>query len=324
MTFCPICAHEASISLGKRSHQGNLDFYAQFVNSPIERFDREIKECLQCGLQYIHPMYEEPDFLDLYEDEAYQRFREAIKSIVQNQESFKESPRKHLSLLRSRFAELGLEHFLNTYKEKHDGKCPKLLDIGSGDGHELHIFSTMGFDVTGIDLCDPLIEQVKEQYGLEVKKTAMEDLDPTIKYDVITAFHLIEHLKNPHVLFTKAKELLNPGGIFLIETPFMEDGSATMQRYRDIYHTMFFDHFTLTLLAAKNGFCPICSLHPHFYGGDYFHSFMTMIFQYNAVFEESFAPFQTIAVIWMKSVLSTLVEDARTWGRDSLRYHHKL
>ncbi|MDR3449184.1 MAG: class I SAM-dependent methyltransferase [Alphaproteobacteria bacterium] len=316
---------DAFISHGKRSAQGNLNFYAQFVPNPIDRFDRDIHECLQCGMQYIYPMYENGDLAVLYDSEGYQRFRNAIsKAALATAANADANKIDYLNYILERSAALGLARHLDTHRQKHKGRAARLLDIGSGEGHELHAFSAMGFDVTGIDLSDPLIAEVKRTYGHEVRKIALEDMDTREKFDVVTAFHLIEHLKDPHALFAKVRDLLNPDGIFLVETPVAEDGGLTAQRFRDIYHTMFFDHFSLALLAAKNGFIPLRMTHRHFHAGTYFHSYMTMVFQYNPVFHAMFGQFETVAILWMKSILSTLIEDARDWGRNDLRYRHKL
>jgi hypothetical protein len=47
---------------------------------------------------------------------------------------------------------------------------------------------------------------------------------------------------------------LADGGTLVLETPLTIDYGKLEERYGDIYHTLFFDHFTLSLLLAMHGF----------------------------------------------------------------------
>jgi SAM-dependent methyltransferase len=94
-----------------------------------------------------------------------------------------------------------------------------VLDVGAGSGHFLaNLRGRYGCDCTGIDL-DPVFEKRAAKNGIHrvTGDFAMYETDD--RFDLITMFHLIEHLDNPGTAIHKAFCLLKPGGHLYIETP---------------------------------------------------------------------------------------------------------
>ncbi len=79
--------------------------------------------------------------------------------------------------------------------------------------------------------------------------------------DVVTLFHVIEHLYDPSRELARIYELLNPGGLVVIETPNSCD--ALLTKYKNLnfknftywsYHPMLHSHKSLNLLVTRNKF----------------------------------------------------------------------
>ncbi len=300
--ICPSCRHPANRRLGRRSDLKELFFdYGVFVKD-IQQFDRAIFACDICGLKFIDPLYTSDDLFELYGGNGYEKFRKAIPS--------PEEKERIIQHYKEHFVRLGLASYKQWFNQANAGRNPQLFDIGCGEGHSMHALRDLGFDVHGIDLNPAFIEELRRQ-GFDAQNMALEDLAGSETYDVISAFHLIEHLTDPHQLFVHADRLLRKDGVLVIETPFFEDAGSTSQRYRDIYHTLFFDHFSLSVLAAQHGFYARISTHPNWYDiHNGYHNYMTVVFQKAdcpAPTNEQFAA--------LRPLFSRLEEEARSWSR---------
>ncbi|UOF77964.1 capping protein [Caudoviricetes sp.] len=108
-----------------------------------------------------------------------------------------------------------------------------LLDIGTLDGSfPITIARHFGIPVTGIDLTVDGIELAKKRakaLGLDAEfyqGYAEEILEQFIKegrkFDLITAFEIIEHVKDTKVFLSLIDKLLAPGGNVLLSTPDFE------------------------------------------------------------------------------------------------------
>ncbi len=65
--------------------------------------------------------------------------------------------------------------------------------------------------------------------------------------------HVIEHFPDLDTSMSQVVDLIAPGGCLVVETPWAEDSGRYEQRYRDIYHTIFFNHLALCVTGRKHG-----------------------------------------------------------------------
>ena len=95
----------------------------------------------------------------------------------------------------------------------------RLLEIGCGDGRFLkklqNHYSVSGFDISpsAINHASNLIKN-KSLKVLDIEKGRIIG-----KYDIILAFDLLEHLKEPKKSMLKIKKALNKDGIFIFSVP---------------------------------------------------------------------------------------------------------
>lgn len=127
-------------------------------------------------------------------------------------------------------------YFKDFYKEKNilDAAC------GSGYGCEIMI-KNYAKRVVGIDINDAIIRKNIKTYqypNLEFLNIPCENINQLeSKFDIITSFETIEHLKEPKVFIQYAYDLLVDNGILIISTPnvkrFKESNQSNIQNH---YH----------------------------------------------------------------------------------------
>jgi SAM-dependent methyltransferase len=134
----------------------------------------------------------------------------------------------------------------------------RLLDVGASTGDFLSAAAGAGFVVSGIEP-DPGTSATARAAGLDVSTGSLDSVGPPAGgYDVVTMFHVIEHLDSPRAALSRVRELLAPGGIVLIETPRVDCAWFTLApaRWRQLIpdHYWFFSPATLGALMQQTGF----------------------------------------------------------------------
>ncbi len=98
-----------------------------------------------------------------------------------------------------------------------------VVDVGSGRGEWLALLRDAGIPASGVDANSSFVEAGRVR-GLELVHGDavghLRDL-PSGSVDIVTAFHLIEHLDVEKLLalLAAARHALRPGGCVLLETP---------------------------------------------------------------------------------------------------------
>jgi O-antigen chain-terminating methyltransferase len=120
-------------------------------------------------------------------------------------------------------------------------QAPAALDLGCGRGEWLELLAEQGFSASGVDLDEGMLAACRER-GLAVTNAdALADLRarPGASLDLVSAFHLVEHIPFDQVqeLVTQALRVLRPGGLLIMETPNPENlVVATSGFYMDPSH----------------------------------------------------------------------------------------
>jgi 2-polyprenyl-3-methyl-5-hydroxy-6-metoxy-1,4-benzoquinol methylase len=109
----------------------------------------------------------------------------------------------------------------------------KLLDFGCGAGGFLKKAEQLAESVEGVELEHRVEEYWRDQLTIH---TSIESAGEG--YDLITAFHVVEHLSDPVALINILAEKLSHNGRLVIEVPSSEDALLTL------YDSDAFQHFT--------------------------------------------------------------------------------
>src|SRR5579871_478967 len=95
-----------------------------------------------------------------------------------------------------------------------------LLDVGTGIGQFLHHARPYFTHIAGTEVSESAIGIARGKYGLNILKGTVEDLElEPASFDVVTLFHVLEHVPDPTLLIGRCKALLKSGGLLFIAVP---------------------------------------------------------------------------------------------------------
>ena len=133
----------------------------------------------------------------------------------------------------------------------------KVLDYGTGTGAFLEYDKYSFFDsIVGYDLSDEACD-INNNDGLKCYSN-LDDLGRG--YDIITLFHVLEHIKNPIEFLTEILETFKNTNIFVIEVPHTDEALVSLfknEKYIENHycldHLWYFNEKTLTNVLNDSG-----------------------------------------------------------------------
>lgn len=217
--------------------------------------------CESCGIVYLSPRPKRDSIHLFYPADRYNP-----APVSYQEEELTSGP---LWIIRRAIWRLGRSIITLPYRIRfgvQDAAFPpvgqkKLLDVGCGNGQYLVAMKELGWQVYGCDT-----SQAKIDYLQQVRKLqntyfgAVNDLHfPDSYFDVITLWHVIEHLFDPFVELDTLFRLLRPGGLLLIGTPNFRSLEANIfgrwwTGYDVPRHLILFCAETLTQVLTQKGF----------------------------------------------------------------------
>jgi 2-polyprenyl-3-methyl-5-hydroxy-6-metoxy-1,4-benzoquinol methylase len=159
--------------------------------------------CEGCGLVFTNPR-PTPEAVKAYYRDAYR---------VEYKASLQPSPR-HVY----RAGQVAVER-IGYLKPLLSPGC-KVMDLGAGGGELLYLLRSQGYDAAGIEPNEGYGEFARTVLGLPVQRGGYQEakVEPG-SMDVVTAFHVVEHLEHPVEAMRVMKGWLKPGGQLLVEVP---------------------------------------------------------------------------------------------------------
>ncbi len=134
-----------------------------------------------------------------------------------------------------------------------------ILDLGCSSGGFLASLQGPSWKLTGIEMSDAVAGTAEARSGAEVFVGDILDAPfPAGAFDVITCFHVFEHLYHPKEVLASVSRWLKPGGIFYTMMPNIDSAGArifgsywyALELPRHLYH---FSPRSLRYLAASVG-----------------------------------------------------------------------
>ncbi|MEM6253251.1 MAG: class I SAM-dependent methyltransferase [Cyanobacteria bacterium P01_D01_bin.156] len=133
----------------------------------------------------------------------------------------------------------------------------KVLDFGCGAGGFLKRAQKLASEVAGVEL----EKRVREYWGAQIKiHPDVESIDIVDGYDLITAFHVVEHLHEPREMLVQLGKMLKSRGRLVIEVPSSDDALITLYDCSPFQsftywsqHLYLFNSETLKKLALQAG-----------------------------------------------------------------------
>jgi len=216
--------------------------------SVLSDYDRRIKKlrtviCSNCGLLRTDPMPTEAELADYY--------RTSYRFDYQMAGS--KPPRFHLT----RSKKLAGRRLEMLRPAIFDGA--RVLDFGSGSGEFLAACKAENCEVTGIEPGESYARYAEETYGVKVFSSPWEqtDLGPR-KFDLITSFHVFEHLRDPRAALNWLCTHLADDGVVALSVPNMTRNAKSRHLFEDLHfaHVHGFVPETLELLGRRCGLEP--------------------------------------------------------------------
>jgi len=131
-----------------------------------------------------------------------------------------------------------------------------VLDFGCGNGGFISKAKKVAAKADGLEIERGLREHHR-RLGLNV----VDSFSGLKKYDIITAFHVIEHLPDPAAELRRLSGFLKSSGEIIVEVPSSSDAVLTLYKSKAFSeftywscHLYLFNAVTLSLLAKKAGF----------------------------------------------------------------------
>ena len=142
-------------------------------------------------------------------------------------------------------------------KEKITNK--NVLDFGCGVGGFLRMAKQSASNVSGVELERALQSSFQER-KLNVFSNLKEAQEESEKYDIITAFHVVEHLQDPKETLKDLSQLLTENGEMILEVPNSDDALLTLYESKDFQnftywsqHLFLFNTKTMAELIEQTG-----------------------------------------------------------------------
>jgi 2-polyprenyl-3-methyl-5-hydroxy-6-metoxy-1,4-benzoquinol methylase len=101
---------------------------------------------------------------------------------------------------------------------KRYAAAPKLLDVGAGNGYFVYLArSEFGLPADGLEISAAEADYAHATFGIELICGDLSIVHD--RYDVVTSFNVLEHVKEPWALLSSMTERLAPGGLLVVTTP---------------------------------------------------------------------------------------------------------
>ena len=226
---CPWC--------GSAKAQINLWLKDEFLTKE----DFHICECLNCGLLYTMPRPSKEKIGEYYKSEEYYSHQENNKGFIPKlYEKVKKVNLKHKYELATKGIQTG-----------------KLLDIGCGVGDFLHTAETHGWQCVGVEPSEDAKAIARQRTNAELLSSEDQEQLPDASFDVITMWHVLEHVDDLRWQVTQLQRLIKPNGRIAIALPNYK--SYDGQYYKEHWaaydvprHLSHFNRQTITKILTTN------------------------------------------------------------------------
>jgi SAM-dependent methyltransferase len=126
----------------------------------------------------------------------------------------------------------------------------KLIDIGAGGGEFVYLAKQSGFDASGFEPNEGYSEFAVEEYAVNITTAGIDEI-PGESADLVTLFHVFEHLAHPLDAMEKISRILRDEGHLLVEVPNILQKDASPHNIFFKAHLFYYCRFTLTAAASR-------------------------------------------------------------------------
>lgn len=223
---CPGCGH------GKSTRVAGIDRRLKRLTTVA---------CNHCGLLYTNPMPTDAELNAYYSD--FYRFDYQAASTAPKE--------KHLAKRRNEAA---------IRVNQLEGLLPahaRTLDFGCGSGEFVTAMLALGHDAHGFEPGETYGSHAQSLHGERISIKGWQEVEYPERFDLVTCFHVLEHLRNPVDALKQMARWSAPDGRVYVEVPDL--GSARGNKgfgALHFAHLLGFNHHNLIVAAARAGLVP--------------------------------------------------------------------
>ena len=194
---CPVC-HAANSTIFMRVPD-------RFRPEPGTAYT--LVRCVKCSLVYLNPRPVEESSGVFYESSEYTPFVSTGK-----QRSIMDRVYVAIREMNNRWKRRQIEAL--------QPERGRLLDVGCGTGEFLQAMHAAGWQVRGVERDAKAAAYAVEQLQLDVVCGSLDTVPlAPASFDVVTMWHVLEHLYQPHKALMQVRDVLRPGGLLVIAVP---------------------------------------------------------------------------------------------------------
>jgi len=192
-TDCPSCESK------------NITFVLKAKDHTVSNEEFEIWQCNICTLRFTQSIPGKEQIVAYYKSENYISHSDTNKGLV----NFLYHKVRKRTLVAKR-------KLIEKSAAISNGE---ILDIGCGTGYFLHSMQQAGWKITGLEPDETARDKAKELYGLIVQSPEVLFQLPPSTFDVITMWHVLEHVHELKGYVKQIRRLLKPNGRLLVAVP---------------------------------------------------------------------------------------------------------
>jgi SAM-dependent methyltransferase len=180
-------------------HRGPSPIYdVVAVEESSDRRTFQISQCAHCELVGVQPRLTAEEIVGYYSEAYYAKDKLRLKSILEDD----------------------LPGLRRADRLKKWCKGGAVLDVGCGSGKFLSTLDSDRWRKVGIELSDTAANLARQQYGIEVFVGDLQEAHyPDHSFDLITLWHVFEHLPDPMPTLRELRRILKDDGILLVAVP---------------------------------------------------------------------------------------------------------
>lgn len=219
---CPLCGAKDAMLLARHDRSGR----------PLT-----VVLCANCGLGRVDPMPSAGQLLKFYEC----HYRQEYKG--------RREPAAHHVLRGARTAAARLRWLRGVLRPG-----ARVLDVGCGSGEFLYLLRAAGYRVLGIEPDERYRQYLEGELGLTVLPGGLHHQTiPARTLDVITLFHVLEHLPQPVESLRQLASWLRPEGLLVVEVSHLGSTAELPRRRFHRAHVTYFSSAALKYSCERAG-----------------------------------------------------------------------
>lgn len=231
ISCCPVCNDSLF-----RSYLTSRDYFLS--GEPFK-----VCECSVCGLLFTNPRPEKTEILKYYQSSDYLSHNTGQNSIFAGLYRY----------IRKR----KIQNKFRLIKQFSSGN--KILDLGCGTGEFIQYCSRKSFISVGIEPNEKARSFGINNLHQDIRSEEALEIIPADSMDVITLWHVLEHIHNLNEQITRLKQILKTNGILVIAVPNSDSWDA--RKYGEYWaaydlprHLYHFNKNSLTFFLEKKDF----------------------------------------------------------------------